>query len=468
MLKEHATVVRRLTVAGDALMASVGFVLAYQLVSDVRPLRSFTAYRPLLVPFILLWLILLRHAGMYESWRTRKLSQTTAIILKTAAMGFLGFGAALFTFRAGPVNRSFIAATFVVTAMVLIAERLALVWTSHYTRKKGYNYRGLLIVGTGRRTQQFIRRIHQHAEWGLRIVGLVDEDPHLTGQQVCGHPVLGTLADISAIIHQNVVDEVIFVVPRSWLHKIEDVMQFCEMEGLKVSVAMDFFDLKLARVKHADWDGLPLMTFGTTPDQIWHLVAKRTIDILVSSAALILLAPVWAVIAMAIKADSPGPVFFRQQRCGLNGRLFTLYKFRTMVRDAEAQLPQLLRSNEMEGPVFKITKDPRATNVGRFLRKTSLDELPQLWNVLWGEMSLVGPRPPLPVEVQRYDNWQRRKMSMRPGVTCLWQVNGRNNIKSFNDWVKMDLSYIDNWSLGLDWKILAKTVPAVVLGVGAK
>jgi len=188
----------------------------------------------------------------------------------------------------------------------------------------------------------------------------------------------------------------------------------------------------------------------------------------VSSAVLIFLSPLFLAIAIAIKATSKGPVFFRQERCSLNGRKFTLYKFRTMDSDAELKQGELLERNEMKGPVFKIEDDPRITSVGKVLRKFSLDEFPQLWNVFEGDMSLVGPRPPIPAEVEKYESWHRRRLSMRPGITCLWQVGGRNKITDFDEWTKLDLEYIDKWSLWLDFKILFKTIPVVALGIGAK
>jgi len=296
----------------------------------------------------------------------------------------------------------------------------------------------------------------------------VDEDVSKVGSVVAGHKVLGSFKDVPDIIHNNIVDEVVFVVPRLWLHKIEEIMHFCEAEGLRVHVAVDYFDLKFSKAKQTDLNGFPLLTFESTPDKLWHLLIKRLFDLVFSGVALLILAPFFVIISIIIKATSEGPVFFRQKRCSLNGRTFTLYKFRTMVKDAEARLDELLRYNEMNGPVFKMENDPRLTRIGKFLRKTSIDELPQLWNVFKGDMSLVGPRPPIPKEVQQYDSWQRRRLSMRPGITCLWQVNGRNRIVDFDEWARLDLEYIDNWSLGLDFKILLKTIPAVLFTRGAK
>ena len=240
------------------------------------------------------------------------------------------------------------------------------------------------------------------------------------------------------------------------------------MEGITVSVATDYFELKFAKARQSDLHGFPLLTFETVPKDIWGLFLKRLFDIVVSGMSLVLLSPVFAAIAIAVKATSPGPALFRQARVSVNGRKFKLLKFRTMVADAEAKLDGLRDKNEMKGPVFKIENDPRITKIGRFLRKFSLDELPQFWNVLTGDMSIVGPRPPIPSEVNEYDPWQRRRLSMRPGITCIWQVSGRNRITDFNEWTKLDLEYIDNWSLWLDLELFFKTIPVVLLAKGAK
>ncbi|HOU36535.1 MAG TPA: sugar transferase, partial [Candidatus Omnitrophota bacterium] len=270
------------------------------------------------------------------------------------------------------------------------------------------------------------------------------------------------------IIHNQVIDEIIFVVPRSWLNKIEDIMYLCEAEGLRIHIAVDYFELKFSRGRLSELDRFPLLTFSSTPARLGSLVCKRIFDVLISAAILLLSLPLFVAVAILIKLTSDGPVFFKQKRVGLNGRIFRLYKFRTMVRDAELKLQELMPHNEMHGPVFKMSNDPRITPVGRVLRKFSIDELPQFWNVLTGTMSVVGPRPPLPSEVKQYDSWQRRRLSMRPGITCLWQVSGRNRIVDFAKWVKMDLDYIDEWSFWLDMKIFFKTIPVVIFGIGAK
>jgi exopolysaccharide biosynthesis polyprenyl glycosylphosphotransferase len=276
------------------------------------------------------------------------------------------------------------------------------------------------------------------------------------------------ISQLESIIAQEPVDEVFITLPRDkYGHLVDAIVRLCEEQGIIVRLWTDMFALKIARWHVDEMDGMPIVTIRSGPSDSWQLAAKRLLDVCGSAICLLALAPIFGLIALLIKLDSPGPVFFRQERVGFYKRRFRLFKFRTMVDGAEQQQQQLESLNEAEGPVFKIKGDPRITRIGKFLRRTSLDELPQLINVLKGEMSLVGPRP-LPVrDVERIDvQWHKRRFSVKPGVTCLWQVNGRSNV-NFSRWVQMDLEYIDNWTLGLDLKILIKTIPVVLRGSGA-
>lgn len=271
------------------------------------------------------------------------------------------------------------------------------------------------------------------------------------------------------LLHSHSANAVL-VAPRNTLFgQIERTIQLCELEGVEVWMLADFFQTRISQTTVDDLHGHPVLVFRSGPESSWQALAKGVIDFVGSLALIIGLSPVMLGAALMVRLSSKGPVFFRQQRAGLNGRPFTMLKFRSMVTNAEQLKQELAALNEMSGPVFKITNDPRVTPVGRFLRKWSLDELPQLLNVLRGEMSLVGPRP-LPVdEVARFDDLaHRRRLSVRPGLTCLWQVSGRNNVSDFKEWVRLDLEYIDNWSLWLDLKILFRTIPAVFTGAGAK
>jgi exopolysaccharide biosynthesis polyprenyl glycosylphosphotransferase len=283
-----------------------------------------------------------------------------------------------------------------------------------------------------------------------------------------GYQILGSLENIPAILRDKVIDYVVFIVPRTSLAKIEPALIQCELVGVTSSVSLDLFELKFTTGIETNFMGVPMITFQMTPMDMTGLVFKRLCDLGISAIGLVFISPFYLAIALAIKFSSKGPIHFKQERVGLNGRIFNLYKFRTMDQDAEARLKDLITHNEMSGPAFKMENDPRITPVGKFLRKYSLDELPQLWNVFCGKMSLVGPRPPLMREVKQYDDWHKRRLSMRPGITCLWQVSGRNNITNFDEWARLDLKYIDEWSLALDFKILMRTVPAVFSASGAK
>jgi exopolysaccharide biosynthesis polyprenyl glycosylphosphotransferase len=249
--------------------------------------------------------------------------------------------------------------------------------------------------------------------------------------------------------------------------QVEELVLACAEQGVRTTIAADIFSIGLVKSGISYFGGMPLIHFQTPPGDSWKLFLKRAIDGVVSGLLLVLLSPLFVFLAMGVKT-SPGPVFFRQTRMGLNGRLFEMFKFRSMYVGAEKDLQSLREKNEMRGPAFKMRDDPRITPFGRFMRRFSLDELPQLWNVFIGDMSLVGPRPPIPGEVSLYERKSRRRLSMRPGLTCKWQVSGRNEISDFDSWVKLDLDYIDNWSLTGDLLLLIKTVPAVLLGTGAR
>jgi exopolysaccharide biosynthesis polyprenyl glycosylphosphotransferase len=277
------------------------------------------------------------------------------------------------------------------------------------------------------------------------------------------------LSELIQMIHDQSPYGVILSAKHSYFEQVENVIKACELEGVEVWLVADFFGTQISRTSFDELFGHPLLIFSTTPEASWHGLVKQFMDLSGAFVLLIVSLLPMAAIALLIKLTSPGPVFFRQQRSGLNGAPFTLYKFRTMVTNAEQFKHELEAMNEMCGPVFKVTNDPRVTPFGKFLRHYSLDELPQLFNVLRGEMSLVGPRP-LPVdEVKRFNDLaHRRRLSVKPGLTCLWQIKGRNQISDFKDWVRLDLEYIDNWSLWLDVKILLLTLPAVLRGTGAK
>jgi len=443
--------------------AFVGSCYMTMAMTDAQPISHYLRYLPI---FVVLWGGLLYFLGMYESFRTKKISDVLATVVEIAMIGIGASGILIYFFAVNDISREFLFLTFSFVGVTILAEKTALMTIFRFVRRQGYNTRNLLIVGTGSKAIKFLGVVKEHAEWGYNIIGLIDDER--TGQVFEGFKVLGALSDIQEIVHKNVVDEVIFMVQRSGLEKIEEAIRACELEGLKVSISVDYFEARFSRIQQTELHGFRMLTFESAPSREWELLIKRLFDVIASGLALVALSPLFLAIAVIIKMTSKGTVFFRQERCGLNTRKFILYKFRTMTSDAESRLSELLMHNEMSGPVFKLKDDPRVTKIGRVLRKMSIDELPQLWNVFKGDMSLVGPRPPIPAEVEKYESWHRRRLSMRPGLTCLWQVSGRNKITNFDEWAKLDLSYIDGWSIWLDIRILLKTIPVVLFGIGAK
>jgi len=482
MLKERETFIRRLTMMMDMAVIAAAFFAAYYLrvhfhvfyKFDIVPSAKVVGapvtldlYMPVLLMLVPLWVFMLYLNGAYGSFRTRSFLEMAWVIVKASFFGALSFASLTFIFKIQFISRVFFILFVLAAAVFLIIEKYIVIVAAHNVRRRGYNTRRVLIVGTGPRARRFAAMIRKNKEWGFKIAGLIDDEKSRVGKRFFGSMVLGTLRDLPRILREKVIDEVVFVVPRMWLERIQETIALCEVLGIKTSVATDLFDLKIAKAKQTDLNGLPLLVFETTFAREWQLFVKRAADLIISLIALVALSPLFLIVAALIKMTSPGPIFFKQKRVTLNGRVFTLYKFRSMYKDANERLEEVKHLNEVDGPVFKSTKDPRITPLGRFLRKMSIDELPQLINVFEGHMSLVGPRPPLPAEVEKYQPWQIRRLSMRGGITCLWQVSGRSRI-SFEKWMQLDLEYIDNWSLWLDFKILARTIPAVLLGTGAK
>jgi exopolysaccharide biosynthesis polyprenyl glycosylphosphotransferase len=323
------------------------------------------------------------------------------------------------------------------------------------------------MIGSGERACLLSRILKEKSEWGIDIVGYLDIEPELVGKGVDGGQVLGMVEDINAILKKQVIDEVIVAMPRKLLTDVDNIAQACEEEGVKFRFMADIFSLSAARISLAKLGGVPILTLEPVALDESKLLLKRIIDFGITVLAMPFILLIFGIIAIAIKMDDGGPVFFIQERVGLKKRRFPLFKFRTMHVNAEEMLKEIEHLNEAEGPNFKIANDPRITRIGRFLRCTSLDELPQLFNVLRGEMSLVGPRPMSIRDVNLFDKGiQRKRFSVKPGITCVWQVSGRNNLP-FKKWLELDLEYIENWSLTLDLLILLKTIPVVLLRKGA-
>ena len=420
------------------------------------------------LPFILsLWIFFLTFFGAYRSPRmTSRLKYPWAVV-RGVAVGLGSLLTIFFLLKIQYVSRAAVVIFAGLDVLFLVAIRLGIVWYFQRALRRGERFRRILIVGTGARAARLAQTLHEKSEWGIRIVGYLDPDPTRIGTVIVDASVLGMVGDISSVLKDHVIDEVILAIPRALIPDVDKIARACEEEGVKLCMMADVFDVHVARMRLVDLGTIPLLTFEAVAQDEVKLLVKRLIDLAVAVVILPLVLPVIGLIAVAIKLDSPGPVFFRQERVGHRKRRFTMLKFRTMIAGAERLQRELESLNEAEGPIFKIANDPRITRVGRFLRRSSLDELPQIFHVLSGEMSLVGPRPMSLRDVDLFDQGiQRKRFSVKPGLTCLWQISGRSQLP-FSKWLELDLHYIERWSLGLDVKILFKTLPAVLSGKGA-
>jgi exopolysaccharide biosynthesis polyprenyl glycosylphosphotransferase len=421
--------------------------------------------------FVMLWVwhVILSFCGLYQS---KRLDTQISLIIdgaKATTLATIFLLIVVKLFRVTMVTSDFLLLFWVFSSGLIVGGRVVIRYFLRQVRLHGHNLRYVLILGTNPRAVEFARKLESKTELGYRILGFVDDEwSGLQSFSATEYSLCCSFEGLSEYLRRNIIDEVAIYLPvRSFYEHTSQVVALCEQHGITMRFASDMFNLKVAQSEADEIDGDAHITAYTGSLDMWPSLVKRALDVAISFALIVLLAPLLAVIAFVIKLTSEGPALFLQERVGLNKRRFLIYKFRTMVPNADKMLPELEMLNEVAGPVFKIKNDPRMTPIGRLLRRTSIDELPQLFNVLKGDMSLVGPRP-LPVRDYEgfNEDWQRRRFSIRPGITCLWQVNGRSSI-SFEKWMQLDLQYIDQWSLWLDLKILVLTVPAVLKGSGA-
>ena len=413
-------------------------------------------YAWLLIPIMVFGPILLDLQGFYQSplnktkWRSLVQIVRSMIglsIIVSACVIFLRF-----TLANRTVPLLFI---FIGTIVLLLKERLRI---SYLRRKalRGEQREPVLLAGSPQDVSALEQSFPPEQRLLVDVVARIDIERQ-------------PISDLVEAMHHYAVSRVIIAAGHSQLNRVEQAISACEVEGVPVWLQADFIQTSIAKPDFDAFAGKPMLVFRSTPEVSWALYIKRAIDFVGASLALIIFAIPMLIVAVIIRLTSHGPVIFRQRRAGRFGKPFVMYKFRSMTDDAEMRRAELEPFNQMSGPVFKVEADPRITPFGRWLRRTSFDELPQLWNVFMGDMSLVGPRPLPLYEVEKFENTaQRRRLSVKPGLTCLWQISGRNQVRDFRDWVRLDLDYIDRWSLGLDFKILLRTIPAVILGLGAK
>jgi exopolysaccharide biosynthesis polyprenyl glycosylphosphotransferase len=419
--------------------------------------------------FVLVWHVIFSGFGLYHSYRLSSIRVEMADFLKAIILGVLIIFISAWIFAIEIVTPVFLLIFGCGISIVTISSRLVLRRLLKWTRLQGRNLRHMLVVGTNERARRFVRKIESRSELGYCFIGFVDDQWKGNGDLAkYGWQLVSNLKGFNAYIRDNVVDEVVIALPMKSLYlEASRIFTICEEQGIIVRNLSDIFKSKRAQSKTEYLEGEPIIAHYSVAMDGWQFGVKRVFDLLLSIILLLVLSPLFLLIALLIKLDSPGPVFFIQERVGFGKRRFRLYKFRSMIDGADKLQAQLKALNEASGPVFKIKNDPRVTKIGKFLRKISIDELPQLFNVIKGDMSLVGPRP-LPIKDYKGFNkdFHRRRFSIRPGITCLWQVNGRSSVP-FEKWMQMDMQYIDDWSLWMDFKILVKTIPAVFRGFGA-
>ncbi len=417
---------------------------------------------------LIIWHVSFGVQGLYLSHRLSTISEELKEIARAIGISAVALLAVAQIGRWPTINAR-TAAAFAFASFVLVGGmRLGLRLNLRRLRRRGHNTKSLLIVGGGARAQEFAMRVSKRQDFGYKLIGYVESDPAYSQQAVAGSAWLGSIEDLPRIVAAEVIDEVAVALPiKSQYSQIESTVALLEEQGIVVHLLSDFFPHRLARYQPAEFQGIPLVSLFSAPTLSWRTEFKRLLDLLIATVFLVFLVPLLVLVAIAIKLDSHGPVLFVQERMGFNKRRFRMFKFRTMEVDAESRLKELEHLNEKQGPIFKIRNDPRITRVGRWLRKTSLDELPQLINVLLGDMSVVGPRPlSIRDALLLEEAWQKRRFSVKPGLTCLWQVSGRSNL-SFEEWMQLDLEYIDQWSLVLDCRILLRTIPAILFAKGA-
>ncbi len=460
---------RVLFVLADIALATLAFGIAYQI--RVRLDWHFLFYltrqqNVLILGFSLLaWVMVGWWFEAYDKLDTRN----PRIILRDSVRQCASGALCLLVFEYAlrmDLSRFFLALYVTLTWAFILLFRLTAGRVLGVIRREFATPHFVMIVGTGERAVRIAKTLERSVSYGVHLHGFFSAAGTGPAQIALAseYPVY-PLANLTSILRQSVVDEIIFAVESGSLAELEDVFLLCDQEGIRTRVAIDFFPHVHSTISLDRLETTPLLTFTATPHDEIRLLVKRATDIIVAAAGLLVLSPMMALTAVLVRFTSPGPAIFRQVRCGLNGRRFLLYKFRSMCQNAEELKPSVAHLN-VRATAFKIPDDPRVTAVGRYLRKFSIDEWPQLWNVLRGDMSLVGPRPAIPSEVEQYQRWQRRRLRMRPGLTCLWALSGRDNV-DFDTWMKMDMQYIDDWSLALDWKILLGTIPRTLTGRGA-
>ena len=467
---------RRIAKVIDFFTVIIGFLSSYSLWTILFINNLFSVPKPFNIKeenivqmaiIGLLYVYLLDLFKAYSYQRFTSLLTEFKNVLKVSQYSFTLMLVYFFLSKKHLPARTFFGLSFILIVVLLFIQKSLVFYLVSQFRKRGYDKKKTLLVGTGDRTKKFIQVVHNNIDWGLDIMGLITCDEKEIGIKIDGVEVLDSCNNFESILKKFNPEEVIITLSSRRFDLIGNIITICEKEGVVVRFNSDFFGKVTKNITFDKIFDLNIISFNMVNHSEFSLLIKRFIDITGSVLAITFFAPFMITAAIGIWISDGRPILYNWNVIGKNKKLFKSWKFRTMVKDADEIKKDLIDKNEMDGPVFKIKDDPRIIPFGRWLRKWSIDETPQLFSVLKGDMSLVGPRPAGPQELERYESWHRRKLSIKPGITCLWQVNGRNKINKFDDWVKLDLEYIDNWSLMLDFKILLKTIPAVLMRKGA-
>ena len=459
-------------VLADAFLVVLSFILAYfirfKVLVFITPssMPIFEKYSSILIFVTLLWLAVFKLVGLYENKKYTAFVDEVAVLFWGISASTLLLLGLLFLYRELWFSRLVILNVWWIAFLLMGALRLSILLAGRLAHYRGIGLRTTLILGAGDIGQTLAGKMVKDRGMGYRVVGFLDDDPVKLGKLYYDTPVLGELARAGAMIKQHKVDEVIIASADIPAEKTLDIITECERFGVEFKIVPGILELIASRVDVDELAGVPLLTVSEIRLKGFNAILKRSLDILLSALGLIVLSPLLLLAAVLVKLTSPGPVFYAQEWIGLDGKPFPIFKFRSMVDGADQLISGIEDRSEVAGHLFKMKEDPRTTPLGRCLRRFSIDELPQLLNVLLGQMSLVGPRPPLPREVVKYNSWQMKRLRVRPGITGPWQVQGRSHLP-FDDMVRLDIYYIENWSLWLDLKILLRTVPVVLSGSGA-
>lgn len=445
-------------ILADALLINLSFVFAYyvrfKILLFITPstMPILEKYLSILVFITLVWLAIFKLIGLYENKKNSALIDEAALVFGGVSLSTLILLGLLFLYRELWFSRLVIVNAWWIAFLALTALRLALFWLTRFLRSRGLLIKNTLILGSGEMVETLKEKLLRDKGLGYQLAAILPEE--------------ADKSQIIELIKKHKIAEIMVASSGLDTEKLLEIITECEKYGVEFKVVPGILELIASRVDADELAGIPLLTVAEIKLQGFNALVKRTNDIIFSAAGLIILSPLLIIFACLVKITSPGPVFFLQERVGLDGKTFRIFKFRSMVSGADELLPRLEKLSETKGHIFKIKNDPRVTPLGRFMRRFSIDELPQLLNVLLGQMSLVGPRPPLPREVAKYNAWQKKRLRVRPGITGPWQVSGRSQLP-FADMVRLDIYYIENWSLWLDLKILLRTIPVVITARGA-